>query len=145
MVCGPENPHGWGLAMEITESEQVRGTITFDGRHEGGPGVVHGGAVAAVLDDALGSVLLVLKTPAVTANLNVDYRAPVFMGRELVVEAWCERVDGRKLHLAGRLLDGDTVLAETTALFIEVPLERFHPAGAPHWFGGQSSPGPTAT
>jgi uncharacterized protein (TIGR00369 family) len=134
MVCGPENPQSWNATFVIEAENRIRGSIVFDERHEGAPGYVHGGAVAAMLDDALGSVLLAIKTPAVTANLTVDYRKPIFLGRELTAEAWCDHVDGRKIHLAGRLLDGDTVLAETTALFIEVPLERFHPDGANEWF-----------
>lgn len=127
MVCGPQNPDGWGVTFAIEGSGRVSATVTFDGRHEGAPGWVHGGAVAAVLDDALGSVLVGLETPAVTANLNIDFRAGARVGRPLLAEAWCERVKGRKLYLAGRLSDGETLLAETRGLFLEVPREHFQP------------------
>jgi acyl-coenzyme A thioesterase PaaI-like protein len=133
MVCGPANPDGWGMRLRIAADRRVHGTVVFDRRHEGAPGVVHGGAVAAVLDDTLGSVPLALRTPAVTVNLNIDYRAQVPLDRELVTEAWCERVEGRKIHLAGRLLDGATVLAETTALFLEMPPGHFQPADGEDW------------
>jgi acyl-coenzyme A thioesterase PaaI-like protein len=134
MVCGPENPDGWGLEMTVGQDTRVRGTITFGARHEGAPGVAHGGALAAALGDTFGSVLLALRTPAVTANLNVNYRARIPLHRELICEAWCDRVEGRKLFMSGRALDGDTVLADATALFIEVPVEQFHPEGVAEWW-----------
>ncbi|MEA2167512.1 MAG: hypothetical protein QOF76_812 [Solirubrobacteraceae bacterium] len=134
MVCGPENPDGWGMRMTVGADTHVHGTVTFGARHEGAPHVAHGGALAAALDDALGSVLIALRTPAVTANLNVNFRAAIPLHRELTIEAWCDRVEGRKIFLAGRALDGETLLADATALFLEVPLERFHLDDGKEWF-----------
>lgn len=126
--CGPENPAGMGLRLRI-EGERVVGRVEFDRRQEGAPGFAHGGAVATVLDDALGSVLIVVGRPAVTAKLDIDFRAPAFLGRELEVEAWCDRIEGRKLHLAGRVSEAGTVLAEARALFIEVAIDHFRRGG----------------
>lgn len=126
--CGPENPANMGLKLRV-DGERVLGSVRFDRRQEGAPGFAHGGAVATVLDDALGTVLILVQRPAVTANLNVDFRAPAFLGRELSVEAQCERIDGRKLHLVGRILDGEVIVAEGRALFIEVDIEHFRRGG----------------
>lgn len=128
--CGPENPAGMGLRLRV-EGDRIRGDVRFDRLQEGAPGFAHGGAVATVLDDALGSVLILLRRPAVTAKLDVDFRSPALLGHDLKVEGWSERVDGRKLHLAGRLLDGETVVAEAHALFIAVDLEHFRRGGQP--------------
>ena len=108
--CGPDNPASMGLRLRI-DDDHVRGTV------------------ATVLDDALGTVLVILERPAVTANLNVDFRAPAFLEHDLTIEAWSDRVDGRKLHLVGRLLDGDNVIAEARGLFIEVDLNHFRRGG----------------
>ena len=132
--CGPDNPAGMGLRMRV-DGDRILGAVRFDRRQEGAPGFAHGGAVATVLDDALGSVLLIVGRPAVTANLNVDYRLPAFLDRDLVIEAWCESTEGRRLHLAGRLLDGEHMLAEARGLFIEVDINHFRQ-------GGQSLPEP---
>ena len=126
--CGPENPASVGLKLRV-EGDRVLGSVRFDRRQEGAPGFAHGGAVATVLDDALGTVLILVQRPAVTANLNVDFRAPAFLGRELSVEAQCERIEGRKLHLVGRLLDGKEIIAEGRALFIEVDINHFRRGG----------------
>jgi acyl-coenzyme A thioesterase PaaI-like protein len=134
--CGPDNPSSLGLRFQIT-GERVRSELRFDRRQEGAPGFAHGGAVATALDDTIGTLLMVLRRPAVTARLEVDYRQPLFIDRDYVVEAWIERVDGRKLHLAGRITDADGVTAaEAEALFLEVDLAHFRQSGhepPEHW------------
>lgn len=117
-----------GLRLRV-DGHRVVGSVRFDRRQEGAPGFAHGGALATVLDDALGTVLLVIERPAVTANLNIDFRAPAFLDRDFVVEAWCEDVDGRKLHLAGQIREGHDILAEARGLFIQVDIDHFRQAG----------------
>jgi uncharacterized protein (TIGR00369 family) len=103
--------------------------VEFDDRQEGAPGLAHGGAVATVLDDVLGTVLLTQGRPAVTARLTVDYVRPVVLGRQLKAEAWLVGVEGRKAQVAGFLVDGTTVVAEAEALFVCVPSAHFEAAG----------------
>ena len=141
--CGDRNPGSMGLRLRV-DGERVTGEVTLDERHEGAPGFAHGGAIATVLDDALGTLLLVLRRPAVTAKLEVDFRRPAFLNRPFSVEAWTERVDGRKLHLAGRLTDGGEVVAEARALFVEVELSHFLQGtdkGAEDWSDHASATG----
>lgn len=128
-VCGPDAPGNLGLSYVI-EGERVRGTMHLDDRHEGAPGFVHGGVLSAALDDTIGTLLLVLRRPAVTARLEVDFRKPAFLHRDFAVAAWTDRVEGRKLHLAGEVRDdaGD-VVAEGRALFVEVDLAHFQKGG----------------
>lgn len=131
--CGPENPGTLGLRFHV-EGERVHSTVRFDRRHEGAPGFVHGGAVATALDDTIGTLLMVLRRPAVTARLEVDYRRPLLVDQQFLVESWIERTDGRKLHLAGRITDEEgEVVAEATALFLEVDMAHFR-------LGGQEAP-----
>lgn len=122
--CGDENPAGVGLRMR-RDGERVRGEVTLDRRHEGAPGYAHGGAVSTILDDALGMLLFVLERPAVTARIEVDFRRPAFLERPFEVEAWVDRVDGRKLHLVGELRADGELVAEAHALFLEVDVEHF--------------------
>lgn len=127
--CGSQNPAGMGLRMRL-DGEIIRGDVTFDQRQQGAPGIAHGGAVATVLDDALGSLLVVLETPAVTANINVDFRAPALLHHPMTVEARSTARDGRKLHLTARLLDERAVVvAEARALFLAVDLAHFAQGG----------------
>lgn len=56
----------------------------------------HGGAVATIMDDAMGQVPWQMGEPAATAYLHVDFRAPVPLGAPVRADAWVERADGRK-------------------------------------------------
>jgi acyl-coenzyme A thioesterase PaaI-like protein len=128
--CGGDNPASIGL-RSVAHGERIRATCTFDERHQGAPGFVHGGILATAIDDTVGTLLVLLRRPAVTARLEVDYRSPAFLGREMALEAWVDRIEGRKLHLAATVHDGDTLVAEGRALFVEVPLEHFARGGRP--------------
>lgn len=122
--CGDRNPGSMGLRLR-RDGEAVGGEVTLDRRHEGAPGFAHGGAVATVLDDALGTLLVVRRRPAVTAKLEINYRRPAFLERTFAVEARIEAVEGRKLVVVGELREGDEVVADARGLFIEVDPEHF--------------------
>jgi acyl-coenzyme A thioesterase PaaI-like protein len=124
MGCGPENPAGIGMQME-RDGERVRGSVTLDRRHEGAPGYAHGGAVSTILDDALGMLLFVLRRPAVTARLEVDFRRPAYIGRPFEVEAWVDEVDGRKLWMRAEMRESGETIAAARSLFLEVDPAHF--------------------
>ncbi|HEV2076124.1 MAG TPA: PaaI family thioesterase [Thermoleophilaceae bacterium] len=122
--CGDENPASMGLRLR-RDGDRVRGEVTLDRRHEGAPGFAHGGAVATILDDALGSVLALVRVPAVTAKLEVNYRRPAFLGLRFEVEAWVSSREDRKRRLAGELREGGEPVADAAGLFIQVEVEHF--------------------
>lgn len=124
-VCGKDNPCSAG-AVYTRVGDRVHATLHLDRRHEGAPGFVHGGALSAVLDDTLGSLLWILERPAVTARLEVDFRRRAHIDTDYTAEAWCERIDGRKLHLLAVVRDpAGEVVAEARSLFVEVSPEQF--------------------
>ncbi|MEA2367956.1 MAG: hypothetical protein QOH38_674 [Thermoleophilaceae bacterium] len=124
MGCGDENPAGVGLRME-RDGDRVRGSVTLDRRHEGAPGYAHGGAVSTILDDALGMLLFILRRPAVTARLEVDFRLPAYLGHPFDVEAWVDAADGRKLWMRAELREDGEVIAEARSLFVAVDPQHF--------------------
>jgi len=99
--------------------------FSFDDRHQAGPGLVHGGLVAAALDEACGLLATWYRFPTVTARFAVRYRKPVPVNRELRVRAQLERDDERRLEVSGELLDDDVLLASASGTFLAVPLEHF--------------------
>jgi uncharacterized protein (TIGR00369 family) len=131
ICCGPEHPVNAGIAFRMVDGE-LQGTAHVDHRHEGERGVVHGGFLAVILDEALGGTARhVVGRTAVTANLNVDFRAPVVLPAALRVHAAVDRVDGRKVHVRGSIHHDDTLVAEATGLWIVVPEEHFSGRGVP--------------
>lgn len=125
MVCGQDNPEGWHLTA-FRRGEEVVCQFVFDQRHEGGPGLAHGGAVAAVCDDVLGHVLTLLGSPAVTRRLEVDYLRPVLLGEPHTMVGRIESTEGRKIWLTMEALASDGQPRFTArGLFIRVGLEHF--------------------
>lgn len=123
--CG-DNPNGLRLPLPAAEGlSEYEAWFSFDERHQGGPGIVHGGLVASALDEAVGLLATWHSFPAVTARIFVRYRRPVPINTELLVRARIEKTSGRRLHVAAAIADGDDVLAECKAALLHVPLEHF--------------------
>lgn len=93
----------------------------------GHPGIVHGGMLATILDEGLARCCFAALPNKIgmTANLNINYRAPAPAGAFVVLRAKTTKVEGRKAWVEGHLetLVGEgekpVILVEASALFIE--------------------------
>ena len=123
--CGPDNDAGLH-AVNRKVGDEVHCTYTFTARHEGAPGIAHGGAVAALVDDVCGGLLFVVRAPAVTRTLNVEYLKPVMVGTTYDLVATVDRREGRKLFITceGRDSEG-TLTFRGGGLFLVVDLSHF--------------------
>jgi acyl-coenzyme A thioesterase PaaI-like protein len=108
--------------LHTTDDERVGGTAQFRRFHHGRNGAAHGGAVAMLFDSLLGYTAFKLSRSRAqrTAFLHVDYRKIAPVDKELQVDAGIDRIEDRKIFVAGRLLDGDAVLAEAHPLFVKL-------------------------
>jgi len=124
--CGRQHPTGLHLQME-GGGREVRGRFTVTEHHQGAPMLAHGGVIAAAMDEGMGYLLYLLRTPAVTGHLEVDYRAPVPVGATLELRGVLEDVRGRKIHarMTGHIRE--TLAVEARAIYIRVGLEHFRP------------------
>lgn len=122
--CGPDNPDGMRLRAVAAEGEAVEAEYTFEARLQGAPGVAHGGAVAAVLDDLFGFLLVRLLDPAVTRRLTVDYRRAVHLETPSLLRAELEGRDGRELHMRAELRQRGELRASATAMFVKLDAQR---------------------
>jgi acyl-coenzyme A thioesterase PaaI-like protein len=123
--CG-DNPAGLHLPHPASEGlEEYEAYVAFDELHQGGPGIVHGGFVAAALDEAAGLLATWYAFPTVTARMLVRYRRPVPINTELLLRATLDEARGRRLHVTAAIVDGHERLAECRAAFLHVPLEHF--------------------
>lgn len=93
---------------------------------EGPPGHVHGGATAAVLDEAMGAAAWMAGWVVVAVHLEIDFRRMVPLGTDAWMEARVERVEGRKVLTRGRLHDAaGEDFATATGVFVTLDPERF--------------------
>jgi acyl-coenzyme A thioesterase PaaI-like protein len=113
----------------LREAEpRLVGRAWFGGGAQGPPGHAHGGAIAAVLDEAMGAAAWVAGHLAVAARLDTTFHRMLPLGTDATLEGWVERTERRKVLTAARLLDGaGEPFASARGLFIELPPERFRP------------------
>ena len=127
-LCGRQNPVGLKLDFyEDPEAEQVRVEFTVPDEYRGYPGVVHGGIVAAVLDETAGRAVMLGGSDEdlmATLRLTVRYRQPTPIETPLTAVGWVERMSGMGARVAGeiRLPDG-IVTAECEATVGAMPEE----------------------
>ncbi|XP_063002080.1 acyl-coenzyme A thioesterase THEM4 isoform X2 [Elgaria multicarinata webbii] len=114
---------GFEYAMFFNPSEQRMVCVFQPGIYlEGHPGFAHGGSTATILDATFGSTAICVAGRVMTANLTIDYKSPIPLGSVVLVKCKLDRTEGRKLFFTGavRSVDGQTLHAEATALFIQL-------------------------
>jgi uncharacterized protein (TIGR00369 family) len=83
-VCGKNNAIGLHLRFQL-DGDITHTEFVPQPDHQGYDGVVHGGILAAVLDDAMANCLWLRGIAAVTAKMALRYREPVRVGARLLV------------------------------------------------------------
>jgi acyl-coenzyme A thioesterase PaaI-like protein len=128
--CGGDNEAGMRLVFELDfDAKRIRGRFVLGASYAGGGGFAHGGIIAVVLDEAMGKISKLTEEKAVTAEMNVVYRKPVPVDREIVVEGWQEEEKGRNRFRVGEIRDAEgNLLARGTARFVTIDQEHFEKA-----------------
>lgn len=132
--CGTKHPTGLHLAVVAGEGVDVSAVFTVTDDHQGAPGLIHGGVLAAAFDEALGFIMWMVGQVAVTRRLETDYLRPVPVGTQLHIHARCDGIAGRKVYVSAEGRNGSAdgeVVARSSALFIAVGVEHFEQNGSP--------------
>lgn len=103
---------------------ELRGRACFGYPYEGPPTCVHGGVIAELFDELLGSVNIAAGRAGMTGTLTVRYRRPTPLLAELDLVARQERTEGRKLFASGAIYFDGEPTAEAEGVFIEARPER---------------------
>ncbi|MFC7330224.1 PaaI family thioesterase [Marinactinospora rubrisoli] len=120
LVAGPTNAVAPPLVMAPGADGELRGEVTLNGVYQGPPGIVHGGWLAALLDQALGAAASAAGMPGLTANLSVDYRRPTPLHAPLTVTSRVTGTERRKVFVAAEIRHDGEVTAEGTALMVRL-------------------------
>ena len=122
-VCGEKNP--FGLQLEPV-GENGKGTIVWtpEKRHQGYTGVVHGGLISTLLDEAMAYAAMSVAGFCATADISVKFRKPVHTGETVRIEAELVEQRGRILKLQATAFQEGEEKARGRATFVAVPGER---------------------
>jgi acyl-coenzyme A thioesterase PaaI-like protein len=111
-----------GVEMYLQDDGSVKGTVTLPSGYDGAPLHVHGGVLAALLDEAMAGVIWANGKRVMSANLTLNYRKPAPIGVSLTFIGRIDSVEGRKTFTVGQvLLPSGDVAVEATGIFIEAP------------------------
>ena len=105
-VCGEKNPSGMKLRLRMDPARgESTSEVTFAAHLQGWAGIVHGGLVAAVLDEAMIYAAGAMGLKCVTGEMTVRYVKPASTGVTYVLK-------GRFLEDQGRIVLAESVLVD---------------------------------
>jgi acyl-coenzyme A thioesterase PaaI-like protein len=126
--CGQLHPTGLHLIAHAGAGLDLTAEFTVTENHQGAPGLAHGGLLSLAFDEALGKLMWLIRSPAVTGRLETDFIKPIPIGTTLHISAAITGQVSRKVYTeaVGRINgpDGD-IAVRAAALFIIVPMSHF--------------------
>jgi uncharacterized protein (TIGR00369 family) len=124
-VCGEENHAGLQVRFYV-EDEKVKMPLCVEEHHCGYKNVVHGGVVAAALDETMGwAAARAIGRMCVTGDLTVRYLRPVPANQDLTVSAWALRAHRRLVQTEAQMEGNDGVIyARADGRFLPLSVEE---------------------
>ncbi len=120
-VVGPLSPISPPAELHVDEDGALVGTVVVPTTLAGPPwDYVHGGVVAEIFDELLGTVGAIGAPGGVTAQLTVRYHKPTPINETVRLRAWVDGSEGRKITAKGEMWHGDVLTATAEGLFISV-------------------------
>jgi acyl-coenzyme A thioesterase PaaI-like protein len=118
--CCPTNPIGLRVRFEMRDG-RVEGEFTSSEHHVGPPGAVHGGVIAALMDEALSFLCRsVLKWDVRTLREEITFRNSSPIGERIHVEAHIEEEKKRRVFAKARVYSDEHTVAEAMGTLFKV-------------------------
>ncbi len=111
-VCGEENPSGLHLKFTLCDGK-VKTEFVPQKIFQGYKDIVHGGIIAAILDEAMVKAARMEGKQAVTAEITIRFKNPLMAGEKAVIEAHIVRTNKKIIETAAIIKKPDnTPVAE---------------------------------
>ncbi len=119
-VCGEKNPGGLHLSFEIDRVKQtLKTTFKASPIFQGWDGLIHGGIISTLLDEAMAKLVYELGYHAVTASLEIKFKRPAPILEPLSVYGEITEVTKRLIRARSWITREDgTLLAEGKSILL---------------------------
>lgn len=119
--CGPLNADGLQLHFEPGPDGSAADYVVPE-RFQSWTGMVHGGMVALMLDEAVGWAAWHAGHPGVTGRLAVSYRRPLRVGERVRIVGKVENIRRSLVYVSAAVdsADDGSRIADATATLMEV-------------------------
>ena len=120
-VCGENNPNGLRLSFEIDREKQtLKTTFVASPTYQGWDGIVHGGILSTLLDEAMAKLVYELGYQAVTASIEIKFKKPAPILEPLWVHGQVTEVSRRLIRAKAHIAKDDgTILAVGISTFMK--------------------------
>jgi acyl-coenzyme A thioesterase PaaI-like protein len=113
--CGQNNPIGLKLNFK-RDGRGVRTEFVPGKHHQGWPGMVHGGIIGCLLDEAVSYAAQLLGVKCLTARIEMRLRRPALLQETLVITSHIKRHTRKLINSEAKIsLEDGTVVAEGSA------------------------------
>ena len=121
-VCGPSHPTGLRIRYVPLDDGSIEARWNPRQTWEGFPGIIHGGIVSTVLDEAMSKAVAASGIRALTAELRVRFRSPLTSDLPVSIRGWVVDRWRRRIRTEAAITRGDGVeLAHAWAAFLTLP------------------------
>jgi acyl-coenzyme A thioesterase PaaI-like protein len=118
-VCGTENAAGLRLPFRRDKGGGSRADYVALPEHAGWPGMIHGGLLFTLMDEAVAWACTYAGARCVTAKAEARFRAPAVVGTPLVITGRVTCTKSRALRARAEIRQGGdsgTLVAELDAM-----------------------------
>jgi uncharacterized protein (TIGR00369 family) len=118
-VCGVENDSGLRLPFRKDDGGGSRAEYVARPEHAGWPGIIHGGLLFTLMDEAVAWACTYAGSRCVTAKAEARFRVPAQVGALLVITGRVTHTASRALRARAEVRQGDDngpLIAELDAM-----------------------------
>jgi len=123
---GPEGKRIEMSFFKNTNDQSLEGYTKFAPVTQGPPGYVHGGLLAFVLDEAMGSSTWMHGHKTVAANININFIDLAPVDKNLFIKSEITSIEGKKIYVRGKIQFNEKDLVTSEGLFIMISGEMLN-------------------
>jgi acyl-coenzyme A thioesterase PaaI-like protein len=105
-VCGGKNPNGLRLDFQA-DGQRASATWTARAGWESYKGVIHGGILSSVLDEAMAKAIISGGDQGFTADLRIRFRKKVSVDEVVFVNGWVVSAEKRRIMAEASITSAD--------------------------------------